>query len=214
MTFIQENAYLILLHGCSLVQKTSVISDCAARLHLMQTLNFQLLNTCRGSARETLIWLESVTEKETGNAQPGACVDVLPRCWFRHDLGTTLGLTRPLLQPRSQGSLLPVPTEVAPSYACLSFVLRLSADLYDDVSVPPCDFMIRSRAAKCWARASHVFPPFLNSNQALKIVQITPGRYLQSAMLEPILDVLSSQRIILASSSPRRSEILRKIVRF
>ncbi|KAM7443891.1 hypothetical protein ABFA07_007460 [Porites harrisoni] len=30
-------------------------------------------------------------------------------------------------------------------------------------------------------------------------------------MLEPILDVLSSQRIILASSSPRRSEILRKI---
>ena len=31
-------------------------------------------------ARETLIWLESVTEKETGNAQPGACVDVLPRC--------------------------------------------------------------------------------------------------------------------------------------
>ena len=31
-------------------------------------------------ARETLIWLESVTEKVTGNAQPGACVDVLPRC--------------------------------------------------------------------------------------------------------------------------------------
>lgn len=59
---------------------------------------------------------------------------------------------------------------------------------------------------------SHVFPPFHNSNQALKRVQITPGRYLQSAMLEPILDVLSSQRIILASSSPRRSEILRKIV--
>ena len=59
---------------------------------------------------------------------------------------------------------------------------------------------------------SHVFSPFHNSNQALKRVQITPGRYLQSAMLEPILDVLSSQRIILASSSPRRSEILRKIV--
>ena len=34
------------------------------------------------SARETLIWVESVTEKETGNAQPGACVDVLPRCWL------------------------------------------------------------------------------------------------------------------------------------
>ena len=33
------------------------------------------------STRETLIWLESVTEKETGNAQTGACVDVLPRCW-------------------------------------------------------------------------------------------------------------------------------------
>jgi len=32
------------------------------------------------NAWETLIWLESVTEKETGNAQPGACVDVLPRC--------------------------------------------------------------------------------------------------------------------------------------
>ena len=23
-----------------------------------------------------------MTEKETGNAQPGACVDVLPRCWL------------------------------------------------------------------------------------------------------------------------------------
>ena len=31
-------------------------------------------------ARETLIWLESVTEKETGNVHPGACVDVSPRC--------------------------------------------------------------------------------------------------------------------------------------
>ena len=27
---------------------------------------------------------ESVTEKETGNAQPGACVDVLPRCFPRY----------------------------------------------------------------------------------------------------------------------------------
>ena len=34
-------------------------------------------------ARETLIWLESVTEKETGNAQPGACVDVLLRCCLK-----------------------------------------------------------------------------------------------------------------------------------
>ena len=31
-------------------------------------------------AGETLIGLESVTEKLTGNAQPGACVAVLPRC--------------------------------------------------------------------------------------------------------------------------------------
>ena len=23
-----------------------------------------------------------MTEKETGNAQPGACVDVLPQCWL------------------------------------------------------------------------------------------------------------------------------------
>ena len=30
-------------------------------------------------AWETLIWLESVTEKVTGNAQTGACVDVLSR---------------------------------------------------------------------------------------------------------------------------------------
>ena len=29
---------------------------------------------------ETMIWLESVTEKVTRNAQPGACVDVLPWC--------------------------------------------------------------------------------------------------------------------------------------
>ena len=37
-----------------------------------------------------------MTEKETGNAQPGACVDVLPRCWlawlhiflWRQGLGT------------------------------------------------------------------------------------------------------------------------------
>ena len=34
-------------------------------------------------AGETLIWLESVTDKETGNAQPSACVDVLPRCCER-----------------------------------------------------------------------------------------------------------------------------------
>ena len=31
-------------------------------------------------ARE-LIGLESVTEKVTGNVQPGVCIDVLPRCW-------------------------------------------------------------------------------------------------------------------------------------
>ena len=24
-----------------------------------------------------------MTEKETGNAQPGVCVDVLPRCWLQ-----------------------------------------------------------------------------------------------------------------------------------
>lgn len=35
----------------------------------------------------------------------------------------------------------------------------------------------------------------------------------KSAMLEPILELMSAQRIILASSSPRRSEILSKIVR-
>ena len=46
MTFIQENAYLILLHGCSLVSEDLIISDCAARLRLIQTRNcFQLLNT-------------------------------------------------------------------------------------------------------------------------------------------------------------------------
>ena len=32
------------------------------------------------------IGLESVTEKVTGNSQPGACVDVLPGCWFRHNI--------------------------------------------------------------------------------------------------------------------------------
>ena len=31
-------------------------------------------------ARETLIWPKSVTQKETGNVHPDACVDVLPRC--------------------------------------------------------------------------------------------------------------------------------------
>ena len=36
-------------------------------------------------AGESLIGLESVTEKVTGNSQPGACVDVLQRCWFRHN---------------------------------------------------------------------------------------------------------------------------------
>ena len=30
--------------------------------------------------RSALTWLESVTEKETGNAHPAAYVDVLPRC--------------------------------------------------------------------------------------------------------------------------------------
>ena len=46
MTFIQENAYSVLLHGCSLVEDFNNFKlNCAARLHLMQTLNFQLLNT-------------------------------------------------------------------------------------------------------------------------------------------------------------------------
>ena len=35
-----------------------------------------------------MLGLESVTEKLTGNAQPGACVDVLPRCC--HDLSVIL----------------------------------------------------------------------------------------------------------------------------
>ena len=36
-----------------------------------------------------------MTEKETGNAQPGACVDVLPRCWSLHSLGGTKEGARP-----------------------------------------------------------------------------------------------------------------------
>ena len=35
---------------------------------------------------ETLIWLESVTEKVTGSAQTGACVDVLSRCSPDHKI--------------------------------------------------------------------------------------------------------------------------------
>ena len=42
-----------------------------------------------GRAWETLIWLESVTEKVTGNAQTGACVDVLPRCWLKPEFSWT-----------------------------------------------------------------------------------------------------------------------------
>ena len=37
-------------------------------------------------AWETLIWLESVTEKVTGSAQTGACVDVLSRCSPDHKI--------------------------------------------------------------------------------------------------------------------------------
>ena len=47
-TFIQENAYLILLHGCSLVEDLNNFRLCgSAASHpcLMQTRNFQLLNT-------------------------------------------------------------------------------------------------------------------------------------------------------------------------
>ena len=41
-----------------------------------------MLHTEWSQARaETMIWRESVTEKVTGNAQPGACADVLPRCY-------------------------------------------------------------------------------------------------------------------------------------
>ena len=66
MTFIQENASLILLHGCSLVEdslKTSIISDCAARLHLMQTRNFQLLNTWHEKPSNQLSLSDSENEK-------------------------------------------------------------------------------------------------------------------------------------------------------
>ena len=41
-------------------------------------------------AWETLIWLEIATEKVTGNAQLGACVDVLPRCYLTHNQNITL----------------------------------------------------------------------------------------------------------------------------
>ena len=44
-----------------------------------------------------MIWLESVTEKVTGNTQPSACVDVLPRCCSNYNPGqNVLGHLRKL----------------------------------------------------------------------------------------------------------------------
>ena len=50
----------------------------------MKQNNWTTSCTQNEAKRETLIWLESVTGKVTGNAQTGACVDVLPRCCRRH----------------------------------------------------------------------------------------------------------------------------------
>ena len=57
-------------------------------------------------AWETLIWLESVTEKVTGNAQTGACVDVLSRFSPDHKTMICLLFYRKF-QPRTQACSRP-----------------------------------------------------------------------------------------------------------
>ena len=72
-------------------------------------------------------WPESVTEKETGNAQSGACVDVLPRCWSSQlfDLRASSLTEVPVLlqnQPNKlERGLEPTKTEVNIQYSELEF---------------------------------------------------------------------------------------------
>ena len=60
--------------------------------------------------KSLMIWLERVTEKVTGNAQPGACVDVLPRC---SDRGTGFSV----LAAREMKREPPPPRLLAPFFA-------------------------------------------------------------------------------------------------
>ena len=109
------------------------------------------------SARETLIWLESVTEKETGNAQPGACVDVLPRCWLSLDC-----MTACLHQSKFEMSLLLYPetmlsflwSDIHKPYqsvliTAINYCLRRPLTLLSDATVA--GFLVkRCLRSKCW----------------------------------------------------------------
>ena len=55
------------------------LEDCTQVKNTSSTTEPQASHRMKPSALGRL-WLESVTEKVTGNAQPGECVDVLPRC--------------------------------------------------------------------------------------------------------------------------------------
>ena len=90
MTFIQEIAHLILLYGCSLVEDFNNFRLCGSNSQNTSSLAWsrrtepQAAQRMKPSACGRLwcdcnVWLKN----ETGNAQPGACVDVLPRCCMR-----------------------------------------------------------------------------------------------------------------------------------
>ena len=109
------------------------------------------------SARETLIWVESVTEKETGNAQPGACVDVLPRCWLSLDC-----MTACLHQSKFEMSLLLYPetmlsflwSDIHKPYQSLlitaiNYCLRRPLTLLSDATVAGL-LVKRCLRSKCW----------------------------------------------------------------
>ena len=80
LTFSESNR-LIVSVMCLVIHKSNLNNYKIVKNTSMKQSNW----TTRCSQNEAesaraLIWLESVTEKETGNAQPGAWVDVLPRC--------------------------------------------------------------------------------------------------------------------------------------
>ena len=79
LTFSESNRLYCFKDLCLVIHKRN-FNNYKIRAAWSRTTEPQAPHRMKPSARETLIWLESVTEKVTGNAQPGACVDVFPRC--------------------------------------------------------------------------------------------------------------------------------------
>ena len=85
LTFSESNRLYCFKDLCLVIHKSN-FNNYKIRAAWSRTTEPQAAHRMKPSARETLIWLESVTEKVTGSAQTGACVDVFSRCSPDHKI--------------------------------------------------------------------------------------------------------------------------------